>query len=58
MQLGPSEGDPVLAGDPRDLDLHRGRGLAALDHAAARDDDGRDAGRGGRLGDRARHATG
>ena len=39
--------DPVLARDPRDLGLHRGGRLATLDHAAARDDHRRDAGRGG-----------
>ena len=50
--------EAVLAGDPRDLELHRGGRLAALDDAAAGDDDRRDAGRGGRRRDRARHATG
>ena len=45
--VGADEGEPVLPGDVRDLALHRGGRLAALDHAAAGDDHGRDAGRGG-----------
>ena len=44
MQFGPDEGDAVPPGDVGHLDLHRGGGRAALDDAAARDDDGRDAG--------------
>ncbi len=45
--IGADQGEPVLPGDVRDLSLHRGGCLAALDHAAAGDDHGRDAGRGG-----------
>ena len=40
----------VLAGDRRDLALHRGGRLAALDHAAAGDDHGRARRRRRRLG--------
>src|SRR4029079_7251822 len=36
--VGTEQGDPVVAGDRGDLALHRRRGLAALDDAAARDD--------------------
>ena len=50
MQLGPTSAIPCCAGDLGDLELHRGRGLAALDHPAARDDHGGDAGRGGVAG--------
>ena len=46
MQFGPTRAIPCSRAMSRDLDLHRGGGLAALDDAAARDDDGRDAGRG------------
>ena len=46
----PEERQAVFPRDPRDLGLHRGGRLAALDDAAARDDDRRDAGRGGGLG--------
>ena len=56
--VGTDEGEAVPARDPGDLGLHRGGRLAALDDAAARDDHGRDAGRGGRLRSRTRHATG
>ena len=42
MQFGPDQRQAVLARDPRDLGLHRGGRLAALDDAAARDDDRRD----------------
>ena len=52
MQLGPSSASPCSRAIRRDLGLHRGGRLAALDHAAARDDDRRDAGRGRGLGDR------
>ena len=44
------QGDPVADRDLADLALHPGRGLAALDDAAARDDHRRHAG-GGRIGD-------
>ena len=44
MQFGSEERDPVVAGDRGDLALHPGRGLAALDDAAAGDDDARHAG--------------
>ena len=40
----------MLASDVGDLALHRGRGLAALDDPAARDDHRGDAGRGGIAG--------
>ena len=46
MQLGPTSAIPCSRAIVGDLELHRGRCLAALDHAAARDDHGRDAGRG------------
>ena len=58
MQFGPSRAMPCSRAIRGDLGLHRGRRLAALDDAAARDDDRGDAGRGRRLGRPTRHATG
>ncbi len=52
--VGSEERDPVVAGDRGDLALHPGRGLAALDDAAAGDDDARHAGAGRVLDDRGR----
>ena len=58
MQLGPSSAIPWAERDLAHRALHRGGRLAALDHAAARDDEARDAGIGGLLREHGPRAAG